>query len=316
MGYKMLLPLLRDSTTCPTLLLLLLDVGAVVLAGMAPTHAPHSSTEEAFPEPSPPPGSSQGPSIDHSGDGKVTAVTGTTAILTCRVNNIGNKTVSWIRHRDLHLLAVGRFTYTTDQRFVAMHSPDSKDWLLKIRYIQTRDAGMYECQISTTPPSSRLIHLAVVEPETVIVGGPDVYINVGSRLVLTCMVKFTPVPPAYIFWYHDDKLVSYERTRGGGSSSGSSGQGGLEVSTERGEVTTSSLLVQSARQSHSGQYTCTPANSRAASVTVHVLQGDRPEAIVHDTAATLTLHPHLLLLPLLVMLPLPSFPFTAAVPTH
>ncbi|XP_063884734.1 uncharacterized protein LOC135113407 [Scylla paramamosain] len=235
-----------------------------------------------------------------------------TATLACRVNNIGSKTVSWIRHRDLHLLAVGQLTYTTDQRFVAMHQENSQDWYLKIRYIQTRDAGMYECQVSTTPPSSHLVHLSVVEPETVIAGGPDVYINVGSRLVLTCLVRFTPESPAFIFWYHDRKLVSYERTRSSSSSISSSsshtsrsrGEGeALEVSMERGEVTTSSLLVQAARQSHSGRYTCTPANSRPASVNVHVLQGDRPEAIVHDNAPrTLALHPYLHLLQLLPLL--------------
>ncbi|KAK8392407.1 hypothetical protein O3P69_014643 [Scylla paramamosain] len=135
----------------------------------------------------------------------------------------------------------------------------------------------------TVPHLPRLtpaLHLS--EPETVIAGGPDVYINVGSRLVLTCLVKFTPESPAFIFWYHDRKLVSYERTRSSSSSISSSsshasrsrGEGeALEVSMERGEVTTSSLLVQAARQSHSGRYTCTPANSRPASVNVHVLQG-------------------------------------------
>ncbi|XP_063594831.1 zwei Ig domain protein zig-8-like isoform X1 [Penaeus indicus] len=211
------------------------------------------------------------PYFDTEHSKNVTALLGKTAVLNCRVKNIGNKTVSWVRHRDIHLLTVGRFTYTSDQRFSALHSVGSEDWLLKIHYLQERDAGKYECQISTTPPMSHLIHLAVVEPETVIVGGPDVYINTGSRLALTCSVKYSPEPPAFIFWYHDDKLVSYDRTRGG-----------VVVSTEKGLVTTSRLLVQFAEPRHSGVYTCAPANSKPKSVNVHVLAGDKPAAIVHE----------------------------------
>lgn len=70
--------------------------------------------------------------------------------------------MSWIRHRDVHLLAVGGFTYTSDDRFTARHAAASQDWLLMIHYLQERDAGLYECQISTTPPKSHLIHLSVV----------------------------------------------------------------------------------------------------------------------------------------------------------
>lgn len=70
--------------------------------------------------------------------------------------------VSWMRTRDLHLLTVGRFTYTSDDRFKSIHQTGSDDWLLKIHYAQHRDGGAYECQISTTPPLSKTIWLTVV----------------------------------------------------------------------------------------------------------------------------------------------------------
>ena len=44
-----------------------------------------------------------------------------------------------MRVRDLHLLTVGRFTYTGDERFKAVHATGSEDWLLKIHYTQHRD---------------------------------------------------------------------------------------------------------------------------------------------------------------------------------
>nr|CAD7412504.1 unnamed protein product [Timema poppensis] len=71
--------------------------------------------------------------------------------------------VSWIRHRDIHLLTVGRYTYTSDQRFQSIHSPQTEDWMLQIRYPQRRDSGVYECQVSTTPPIGHSMYLSVVE---------------------------------------------------------------------------------------------------------------------------------------------------------
>lgn len=67
-----------------------------------------------------------------------------------------------MRTRDLHLLTVGRFTYTSDDRFKAVHQSGSHDWMLKIHYVQNRDDGGYECQVSTTPPLSHTVYLHVV----------------------------------------------------------------------------------------------------------------------------------------------------------
>ena len=70
--------------------------------------------------------------------------------------------VSWIRHRDLHLLTVGRLTYTSDQRFSSFYMAQSEDWVLYIKYAQKRDSGVYECQIGTTPPIGHSILLSVI----------------------------------------------------------------------------------------------------------------------------------------------------------
>ncbi|CAK1544341.1 unnamed protein product [Leptosia nina] len=71
--------------------------------------------------------------------------------------------VSWIRHRDLHILTVGGYTYTSDQRFQATHSPQTDDWTLQIKWAQQRDAGVYECQVSTQPVRSFFVTLHVVD---------------------------------------------------------------------------------------------------------------------------------------------------------
>jgi hypothetical protein len=84
---------------------------------------------------------------------------------------VANKKVSWIRHRyvyiyifasfstffffkhnlshdpfplirDLHILTVGTYTYTTDQRFTTTHHKETDEWTLQIKFAQKRDAGL------------------------------------------------------------------------------------------------------------------------------------------------------------------------------
>ncbi len=59
-------------------------------------------------------------------------------------------------------MTVGRYTYTSDQRFSAYHVPMTHFWQLRIRNVSHSDAGKYECQVSTTPPMGKIISLAVV----------------------------------------------------------------------------------------------------------------------------------------------------------
>ncbi|XP_069985583.1 cell adhesion molecule 3-like [Penaeus vannamei] len=101
------------------------------------------------------------PVFDEATPTNVTAMTGNAAYLHCLVHNLGNKSVSWIRQRDIHILTVGRYTYTTDERYEVIHSQGSKDWILKIKYAQSRDSGNYECQVSTKPVKSYTVHLHV-----------------------------------------------------------------------------------------------------------------------------------------------------------
>ncbi|KAJ8717003.1 hypothetical protein PYW07_005543 [Mythimna separata] len=212
----------------------------------------------------------RGPRFDVPHSKNVTALVGKTAQLNCRVHDLGNRTVSWIRHRDIHLLTSGRMTYTSDQRFISVHNPHTEDWILKIRFPQRRDSGIYECQVGTTPPIGHRMYLSVVEPLTTILGGPELFINTGSTINLTCVVQHSPEPPPAIRWTHNDEEINYDSPRGG-----------VSVITEKGETTTSHLLVQRAKAPDSGRYTCAPANANPRSVLVHVLSGEHPAAMQH-----------------------------------
>ena len=57
---------------------------------------------------------------------------------------------------------MGRYTYTTDQRFESFHLRGSQDWILTLRDPRPSDAGIYGCQVSTTPHRTRQVHLTVL----------------------------------------------------------------------------------------------------------------------------------------------------------
>jgi len=214
------------------------------------------------------------PKVDLSESKNVTAVLEQGAILNCRVRGIGNRTVSWIRHRDTHLLTVGRYTYTNDERFRAIHKVKSEDYMLQILPIQKSDEGWFECQISSTPVISHLLYLNIAEPYTEILGGPDIYLEEGFTMNLTCLVKDSPEPPQYIFWYHNEHPISYSSLRGG-----------ISQITEKGDVTASFLLIQEARMQDSGEYACHASVGNISSVHVHVFKSQKPEQLVPSSAS-------------------------------
>ena len=40
--------------------------------------------------------------------------------------------ISWIRHHDLHILTVGRYTYTADLRYQSIYNPERDEWILQV----------------------------------------------------------------------------------------------------------------------------------------------------------------------------------------
>ena len=91
------------------------------------------------------------------------------------------RSVSWIRGADSHIITVDQETFISDDRFsslikvrenlwtlkVSSQVPDSlrRERYLQIKYVTARDAGKYECQVSTVPKMSRKVELVVVVPK-------------------------------------------------------------------------------------------------------------------------------------------------------
>ena len=44
------------------------------------------------------------------------------------------------------------------------------------------------------------------DPVTEILGGPDMFVDLGSTINLTCVARFTPGQPEYVKWFHGNKV--------------------------------------------------------------------------------------------------------------
>jgi len=200
----------------------------------------------------------------------VTVQRESTAFLNCPVKNPGDRPVSyplisWVRIRDWHILTNGLVRFTTDDRFNVLYKEGSFNWILQIKFAQDRDAGIYECQVSTsTGTISRRVTLNVIYPEAFIKGGEEYHVDEGSSISLTCVIESTPTPPQYIFWYHNDRMVNYDIERG------------VKVTTSSDSTRTESILTfANANKRDEGNYTCSPSNSAAATVQLFVTKSNR-----------------------------------------
>ena len=50
-------------------------------------------------------------------------------------------------------------------------------------------------------------------PHVRIQGSPDLHVDRGSTINLTCVISHSPEPPAYIFWYLNDEVMAYDSPR-------------------------------------------------------------------------------------------------------
>ncbi|KAK3879188.1 hypothetical protein Pcinc_016231 [Petrolisthes cinctipes] len=198
---------------------------------------------------------------------------GAHAYLPCRIKNLGDRSVAWIRNRDSHILTVDRYTFISDERFTAWHEADTQTWTLQVRYVQERDAGSYECQVSTEPKMSHFVYLNVVSPSVTIVGESDLYVKSGSTVSLRCVIANALQQPAFIFWYHGDERVVGRTDRV------------VFLERKSADTSISTLTIPSLTLADSGNYTCSPASLRIVSVTIHVLSGEHPAAMQRGSAA-------------------------------
>lgn len=195
------------------------------------------------------------------------------AFLHCPVYNLGEHQISWVRRRDWHILTLGHERFTSDGRVQVNYNEEDRDWVLQIKFVQDRDTGIYECQVSTFKGQirSQQVDLKVVTPEALILGKEEYHINEGSDISLVCIIENSLEAPKYVFWYQNEKMINYDISNE------------ISVQTTVGKKTSSRLNIKRARPKHSGNYTCKPASAIPASIQVFVL-GDKTRSLMSSQA--------------------------------
>ncbi|XP_063978544.1 zwei Ig domain protein zig-8-like isoform X3 [Diachasmimorpha longicaudata] len=209
----------------------------------------------------------------------VTAFVGQTVYLPCRVRNLGDKVVSWMRSKDLHILTSSEFTFSSDSRFTPEHVPESDAWTLRLLEAKKTDSGGYECQVNTEPKIMYKVELTVrgyesTAPVAVIMGPREQHVPSGSTITLRCVITspYQTRPIRGVQWLRDNKLLTFQ-----------AGRGGIIIETERDAGrTVSEATLAAVTKEDVGKYTCRPTEGRADSIALVIEQGEYTEAMQRD----------------------------------
>lgn len=108
-----------------------------------------------------------------------------------------------------------------------------------------------------------------------IIGGPQLFVNAGSRLNVSCVVDAPGGGTDFVFWSHNNGILSLDARRD---------QLAIILNTDPlRQQTISSLVIRSVQTSDSGNYTCTPSNAEQDSIQLVVLNSKCTAVILCDT---------------------------------
>ena len=83
-----------------------------------------------------------------------------TAYLMCRVKNLGTQSVMWSYKGKV--LTIDTTVLSNDHRLYPSFDPLTGTWLLEVRPVFPRDAGEYECKVSSRKPLKHIVTLQVI----------------------------------------------------------------------------------------------------------------------------------------------------------
>ncbi|KAI5693032.1 hypothetical protein M8J76_001498 [Diaphorina citri] len=139
---------------------------------------------------------------------------------------------------------------------------------------------------------SHYYNLHVIVPSAYILGTDEYHIGETSTISLLCIIENSPIPPQYVFWFHNDVMINYE----------ADGRGSVTISTEREAEghgrTHSRLNIRGARPGDSGNYSCRASNTEPDTIVVFVTKEGDNTAAIHrqETSSSQKYIPSILLI--------------------
>ncbi|CAH2049042.1 unnamed protein product, partial [Iphiclides podalirius] len=217
---------------------------------------------------------------------------GETAALRCRVLNLADRAVSWIRSSDLQILTHAGTVFTADSRVTAItgqaedggaepSAEEGEGWegadvydqtwessgskgeetvhTLRIERLRPSDSGRYECQINTEPKMSMFFNLTVTDsslPEVVVraLGPRQVTAPAGGAAELACEAHYATKRGAALGALPPLRIRWHH---GGRALDSERARGGVSLEAERWAGGARSRLTLAALGTeHSGRWRC------------------------------------------------------------
>ncbi|XP_063619402.1 protein amalgam-like [Cydia splendana] len=136
----------------------------------------------------------------------VTVVVGRDTTLTCRVEDLNDYKVAWLRVDTQTILTIGPHVITKNHR-VGVARGSAQAWALTLRDVRPADGGAYMCQVNTEPMITQTHQLQVVVPPDIVDSGSsgEVMVREGENVSIHCAAS--GVPPPTIMWRREDAGV-------------------------------------------------------------------------------------------------------------
>ncbi|CAG9820991.1 unnamed protein product [Phaedon cochleariae] len=115
-----------------------------------------------------------------------------------------------------------------------------------------------------------------------ILGPADLYVQAGSSIALSCIIPQGPHDLGTVSWYKGEKVLEGSEPRVNDANY----KERLVIENQWTDVLSSRMQITRAHLMDSGNYSCVPTTAGAASVNVHIINGEHPAAMQHGTRNT------------------------------
>ncbi|RUS82366.1 hypothetical protein EGW08_009881 [Elysia chlorotica] len=201
----------------------------------------------------------------------ITVREGGRAELPCTVQHLGTKQVVW-RHVDADkYLTIAQQPWSPDvdvEVHHVQHNEELSDWTLVLPKVKKVDAGLYQCQLTSSAGFHTFVRLNVVgppitEPDVVLKGTQ--FVERGGKIELQCNATGGKQLADAIDWFKDGNIITGERLKEYKILSTHMLEHGALVSN---------LQIDRARIQNGGTYVCRSSHNVLRDIVVQVLVAD------------------------------------------